>query len=90
MQPEETPRGQLDRKPDEELATVYWVGDPSARGISVGSVADLMIPANKQIQVPVSIAVYLTGSQPSMFSAAPPLAKAQGSATSTPKESPKE
>jgi hypothetical protein len=84
MSPEETPRAQLDRQPDEELTQVYWIGDPEATRTSVGVVDDLVIPANKTLRLPVSIAIYLTSVQPKLFSAAPP------AKVSTPKESPKE
>lgn len=81
--PEETPRAKLDRKPDEETTNVYWIGDPEATAISVGVVNDLVIPAGGKIEVPISIAVYLTSVQPRLFSAAPP------PKVSTPTENPK-
>ena len=82
---EETPRAKLDRKPDEETTSVYWIGDPDATAISVGVVHDLQIPKGGKIEVPVSIAVYLTSVQPSFFSAAPPLKSTASTPTPDPK-----
>ena len=70
--------------PNEETTKVYWIGDPEVTAVSVGAIDNLVIKSGG-MDVPISVAVYLTSTQPKSFSPVPPQPVKATPEKSTPK-----